>query len=105
MAFDTNTRNRLNKFVAEARRVLTEEFSEQLQSLYGISATGGIAPLEKLTHLDAEGLELAATLPIPFEGQAIDWDPKAKRLLWGISRKDRKAIAVILPNVETNVAR
>ena len=50
-------------------------------------------------------LELAATLPIPFEGQAIDWDPKAKRLLWGISRKDRKAIAVILPNVETNVAR
>ena len=62
MAFDTNTRNRLNKFVAEARRVLTEEFSEQLQSLYGISAAGGIAPLEKLTHLDAEGLELAATL-------------------------------------------
>jgi hypothetical protein len=62
MAFDTNTRNRLAKFVAEARRVLSEEFSEQLQSLYGISATGGIAPLERLTHLDAEGLELAATL-------------------------------------------
>ena len=62
MAFDTTTRNRLAKFVAEARRVLTEEFSEQLQSLYGISAAGGIAPLEKLTHLDAEGLELAATL-------------------------------------------
>ncbi|MCX6602190.1 MAG: SAM-dependent methyltransferase [Acidobacteria bacterium] len=62
MAFDTTTRNRLNKFVAEARRVLTEEFSEQLQSLYGISASGGIAPLERLTHLDAEGLELAATL-------------------------------------------
>lgn len=62
MAFDTNTRNRLAKFVAEARRVLTEEFSEQLQSLYGISAVGGIAPLERLTHLDAEGLELAATL-------------------------------------------
>ena len=62
MAFDTTTRNRLAKFVAEARRVLTEEFSEQLQSLYGISASGGIAPLERLTHLDAEGLELAATL-------------------------------------------
>jgi hypothetical protein len=62
MAFDTTTRNRLAKFVAEARRVLTEEFSEQLQSLYGISAAGGIAPLERLTHLDAEGLELAATL-------------------------------------------
>ena len=62
MAFDTTTRNRLAKFVAEARRVLTEEFSEQLQSLYGISASGGIAPLERLSHLDAEGLELAATL-------------------------------------------
>ncbi|MEN9664762.1 MAG: system adenine-specific DNA-methyltransferase PglX, partial [Planctomycetota bacterium] len=62
MAFDTTTRNRLAKFVAEARRVLTEEFYEQLQSLYGISAAGGIAPLERLTHLNAEGLELAATL-------------------------------------------
>jgi len=42
-------------------------------------------------------LELVATIAIPFEGQAIDWDPKAKRLLWGISRKDRKAIAVTIP--------
>ncbi len=36
----------------------------------------------------------------PFEGQAIDWDPKEKRLLWGISRKDRKAIAVTIPKVD-----
>jgi hypothetical protein len=50
-------------------------------------------------------LELVATIPIPFEGQAIDWDPKAKRLLWGISRKDRKAIAVTIPRVESNAAR
>lgn len=50
-------------------------------------------------------LELVATLPIPFEGQAIDWDPKQKRLLWGISRKDRKAIAVTIPPVGSNVAR
>jgi hypothetical protein len=42
--------------------VLTEEFAEQLQSLYGISVAGGIAPLERLAHLDAEGMELAATL-------------------------------------------
>lgn len=62
MAFDTTTRKRLSDFVADARRVLTEEFAEQLQSLYGISVTGDIAPLERLTHLDAEGLELAATL-------------------------------------------
>jgi len=50
-------------------------------------------------------LELVATIAIPFEGQAIDWDPKAKRLLWGISRKDRKAIAVTIPKVDSNVAR
>lgn len=50
-------------------------------------------------------LELVATIPIPFEGQAIDWDPKQKRLLWGISRKDRKAIAVTIPGVESNAAR
>lgn len=62
MAFDSSTRNRLAKFVADARRVLTEEFAEQLQSLYGISVAGGIAPLERLAHLDAEGMELAATL-------------------------------------------
>lgn len=46
-------------------------------------------------------LELVATVEIPFGGQAIDWDPAGKRLLWGISRKDRKAIAVTVPPVVT----
>jgi hypothetical protein len=46
-------------------------------------------------------LELVATVEIPFGGQAIDWDPKARRLLWGISRKDRKALAVTVPPVVT----
>jgi len=50
-------------------------------------------------------LELVATIAIPFEGQAIDWDPKEKRLLWGISRKERKALAVRVPEVESNAAR
>jgi hypothetical protein len=62
MAFDTTTRNRLARFVSEARRLLTKEFIEQLQSLFGISASGEIAPVERLGHLDAEGRELAATL-------------------------------------------
>lgn len=62
MAFDTSTRNWLAKFVGEARRLLTDEFVEQLQSLYGISATGSITPIERLGHLDAEGRELASTL-------------------------------------------
>jgi hypothetical protein len=62
MAFDTSTRKRLATFVGEARRLLTNEFIEQLQSLYGISATGSITPIERLGHLDAEGRELAGTL-------------------------------------------
>jgi len=32
-------------------------------------------------------LELVATLPVPTEGQAIDWDPVEPRLLWSIDRR------------------
>lgn len=35
-------------------------------------------------------LRLEATLPVAIEGQAIDWDPKRKGALWGISRKTRE---------------
>jgi hypothetical protein len=62
MAFDKTTRNRLAKFVAEARNVIAEEFTEQFQSLYGISSKGDIAPLEHLGHLDEAGLAIAAQL-------------------------------------------
>ncbi|MBU6179876.1 MAG: hypothetical protein KGR69_09425, partial [Verrucomicrobia bacterium] len=62
MSFDKPTRNRLAKFVADARRVVTDEFTEQFQSLYGISAQGVIAPLDRLGHLDEAGLATAALL-------------------------------------------
>jgi hypothetical protein len=62
MAFDTTTRNRLASFVAAARGLIADEFTEQFQSLYGISATGDIAPLDRLSHLDEEGLGIAARL-------------------------------------------
>jgi hypothetical protein len=62
MAFDKPTRDRLKKFVADARSVIADEFTEQFQSLYGISAKGDIAPLEKLGHLDEAGLATAALL-------------------------------------------
>ncbi len=52
---------------------------------------------------NGDRLALVATLPIPFEGQAIAFDPRDHRLLWGISRKDRRAIAVRIPPV--NVPR
>ena len=53
MAFDQATRNRLQRFVGDARKLLTEEFTRQLQNDYGLDPTGGaIQPLESLTHLD-----------------------------------------------------
>jgi hypothetical protein len=62
MSFDKTTRNRLARFVADARRVIADEFTEQFQSLYGISAKGEITPLEKLGHLDDAALATAALL-------------------------------------------
>jgi hypothetical protein len=53
MAFDQNTRNRLQRFVSDARTLLTEEFTRQLQHEYGMNPdTGEMAKLATLTHLD-----------------------------------------------------
>jgi hypothetical protein len=53
MAFDQNTRNRLQRFVSDARALLTEEFTRQLQHEYGmIPDTGEVTELATLTHLD-----------------------------------------------------
>jgi hypothetical protein len=62
MAFDKSTRNRLARFVADARGLIAEEFTQQFQSLYGISPEGVCTPLEKLTHLDEIQLATAALL-------------------------------------------
>ena len=69
---------------------------DELLSLLGAAGTA----LGSHDPATGERLQLVATLPIPFEGQAIAWDPKEKRLLWGISRKDRKAIAVRIAPVK-----
>jgi hypothetical protein len=54
MAFDSQTRNRMARFVADARRLITDEFTEKFQSLYGLSSRGEITPLADLRHLDEE---------------------------------------------------
>ena len=64
MAFDTPTRNRLARFVSDARELIKEEFKQQFQSLYGISAKGEIVAdkVEEnlanafLVGLDSDGL-------------------------------------------------
>ena len=53
MAFDQATRNRLARFVSEARNLLTEEFTRQLQHEYGLDPTSGtVTRMEKLSALD-----------------------------------------------------
>ena len=63
MAFDQTTRNRLQRFVSDARDLLTAEFIRQAQNEYGLDpATGKVASLETLTHLDDTHRETAAIL-------------------------------------------
>lgn len=53
MAFDQSTRNRLQKFVSNARAILGEEFTRQLQATYGLDPKQGtVATIDSLTHLD-----------------------------------------------------
>ncbi|RIK38881.1 MAG: BREX-1 system adenine-specific DNA-methyltransferase PglX [Chloroflexi bacterium] len=63
MPFDQPTRNRLARFVADARTLLTAEFTRQLQHEYGLDPTSGaVTPLERLTHLDDTRRESARIL-------------------------------------------
>lgn len=63
MAFDQSTRNRLQKFVSEARGILSEEFTRQLQATYGLDPkTGTVAEVSSLTHLDNRQRQTAQIL-------------------------------------------
>ena len=63
MAFDQTTRNRLARFVSDARSLLTEEFTRQLQNEYGLDpATGDVTDLARLKHLDDSRRETARLL-------------------------------------------
>src|SRR3990170_3396244 len=63
MAFDQTTSNRLAKFVGEARALLTEEFTRQLQHEYGLDPNSGVVTdLDRLTALDDARRETARIL-------------------------------------------
>lgn len=63
MAFDQTTRNRLQRFVNDARRVLEEEFTRQLQNDYGMDPnTGSVAELTSLRHINDAQRETARIL-------------------------------------------
>jgi Eco57I restriction-modification methylase len=63
MAFDQTTRNQLQRFVLDARSLLTDEFTRQLQQHHGLDPeTGDVAELETLTHIDDQTFEIASLL-------------------------------------------
>ncbi|MDU1661245.1 MAG: SAM-dependent methyltransferase, partial [Stenotrophomonas maltophilia] len=63
MAFDQTTRNRLQRFVNDARRVLEEEFTRQLQNDYGMDPNAGtVAELASLRHINDAQRESARIL-------------------------------------------
>ena len=54
MPFDNSTRNRLQRFVSDAKKLLNDEFQSQLQSIYGIQPSGQITKLDEMHHLDED---------------------------------------------------
>ena len=63
MAFDSNTRNKLQRMVASCRDLLTGEFEDQLQEHYGIYPTDGrVLDIEKLPVQDDETVAVARLL-------------------------------------------
>lgn len=68
MAFDQTTRNRLNRFVADSRVLLSDEFTRQLQSIYGMNPVSGeVADLNALSGLTPHQQETARLLRDTFE--------------------------------------
>jgi hypothetical protein len=63
MAFDQATRNSLQKFVSDARTLLSDEFTQQLQNTYGLDPiTGGVAELSSLPSLSPNEQQTATLL-------------------------------------------
>jgi hypothetical protein len=68
VAFDQATRNRLQKFVSDARQLLSKEFTQQLQNTYGLDPVkGSMAALDDLTDLSPSEHQTAKLLRDTFD--------------------------------------
>ena len=68
MTFDQRTRNELQKFVSNARTLLTAEFTRQMQNDYGLNPVSGeVVSLEQLPYLDNVRLETSRILRVALE--------------------------------------
>ncbi len=88
MAFDQSTRNRLQRFVNDARKVLQEEFTRQLQNDYGLDPiSGSITGLENLRHLNDAQRETARILRDTLSHYCASGDMDGKQALDRIVRE------------------
>jgi hypothetical protein len=88
MAFDQSTRNRLQRFVNDARRVLEEEFTRQLQNDYGMDPNAGtVAELASLRHINDAQRETARILRDTLAHYTASGDMDAKQGLDRIVRE------------------
>lgn len=63
MAFDDKNRNLLQKMVDSCRRLLSAEFTKQLQELYGIQpGIGSVIDLSEMNHLTDDHYSIASLL-------------------------------------------
>jgi len=96
MAFDSTTRNKLAKMVASARSLLSKEFTEQLQEIYGIQPDGTIIETEKLSHLNDEELSIASMLRDRVEHLASNMTAEKKPVVSAIDRMIREQAFTLL---------
>jgi hypothetical protein len=88
MAFDQTTRNRLQRFVNDARRVLEEEFTRQLQNDYGMDPnSGAITDLASLRHINDAQRETARILRDTLAHYCASGDMNARQGLDRIVRE------------------
>ena len=88
MAFDQSTRNRLQRFVSEARRILQEEFTRQLQNDYGLDPDSGtVSSLESLRHITDQQRETARILRATLEHYCAGSDTDTQACLNRIVRE------------------
>jgi hypothetical protein len=88
MAFDQTTRKRLSNFVNDARRVLEEEFTRQLQNDYGMDPkSGAVAELATLRHINDAQRETARILRDTLAHYTAGGDMKAMQGLDRIVRE------------------
>ena len=96
MPFDTDTRNKLARMVADARTILRTEFTSQLQEIYSIQPDGNITDIEKLSHLDDEQRDVARLLRERVAHLASSMENKKKPISAAIDRMTREQSFTLL---------